>query len=314
MTEPVAVNLEAAESEVPIWPHFVRFVLAALSDGTTMSRREIISRAIDLANLSEAARTETLNSGGLRSEQRLGWAISNLLKAGWIERPAKATYRITEVGRAWHDANPEGIQSFSDANRIFSPFWPESTKKIDAGGAPEVTTSETEDPIEQIESGINRIAADVGDALLARLRESHPDFFEEAVVKLLLAMGYGGAEQRGRRIGGTGDGGVDGVIDQDALGLDRIYVQAKRYADGNSVGRETIQAFIGALHGFGASRGVFITTSAFTQNARDYASGIQTRVILIDGKRLVSLMIKYRVGVQVKQSYDVVDIDEDFFE
>lgn len=314
MTEPVAVNFEAAESEVPIWPHFVSFILSSLSDGSTMSRREIISRAIDLASLSEAARIETLNSGGLRSEQRLGWAISNLLKAGWIERPAKATYRITEVGRAWYDAHPEGIQSFSDANRIFSPFWPESTKKIDAGGVSEVTTSETEDPIEQIESGINRIAADVGDALLARLRESHPDFFEEAVVKLLLAMGYGGAEQRGRRIGGTGDGGVDGVIDQDALGLDRIYVQAKRYADGNSVCRETIQAFIGALHGFGASRGVFITTSTFTQNARDYASGIQTRVILIDGKRLVSLMIKYRVGVQVKQSYDVVDIDEDFFE
>lgn len=127
-------------------------------------------------------------------------------------------------------------------------------------------------------------------------------------------MGYGGAEQRGRRIGGTGDGGVDGVIDQDALGLERIYVQAKRYKEGNSVGRETIQAFIGALHGFGASRGVFITTSTFTQHARDYASGIQSRVILIDGKRLVSLMIKYRVGVQVKQTYDVVEVDEDFFD
>src|SRR5699024_10591708 len=101
-----------------------------------------------------------------------------------------------------------------------------------------------DDPIEQIEFGINRITKDVGEHLLARLRDSHPDFFEEAVVKLLLAMGYGGAEQRGRRIGGTGDGGVDGVIDQDALGLERIYVQAKRYKEGNSVGRETIQAFI----------------------------------------------------------------------
>lgn len=131
---------------------------------------------------------------------------------------------------------------------------------------------------------------------------------------MLLAMGYGGAEQRGRRIGGTGDGGVDGVIDQDALGLDQIYVQAKRYADGHNVGREAIQAFIGALHGFGASRGVFITSSAFTREARQYAEAVPTRVVLIDGARLAELMIKYRVGVQVKQSYDIVEIDEDFFE
>jgi restriction system protein len=150
--------------------------------------------------------------------------------------------------------------------------------------------------------------------LLTRLRSSDPGFFEEAVVKVLLAMGYGGTEQRGKRIGGTGDGGVDGVIDQDALGLDQIYVQAKRYADGNTIGRETIQAFIGALQGFGATRGVFITSSTFTANARDYANAISTRVILIDGQRLAQLMIKYRVGVQVKQSYEVVEIDEDFFE
>lgn len=109
-------------------------------------------------------------------------------------------------------------------------------------------------------------------------------------------------------------GGVDGVIDQDALGLDQVYVQAKRYADGNTVGRETVQAFVGALHGMAASKGIFITTSTFTQHAKDYAARIPTRPILIDGKRLVSLMIKYRVGVQAKQSYDVVDIDEDFFE
>jgi len=127
-------------------------------------------------------------------------------------------------------------------------------------------------------------------------------------------MGYGGAEQRGKRIGGSNDGGVDGVIDQDALGQDRIYVQAKRYADGNTVGREAIQAFVGALHGVGASRGVFITTRAFTSGARKYVKAVPSRVILIDGARLVGLMIKYRVGVQVKESYDVVELDEDFFE
>ncbi|GAA5228427.1 restriction endonuclease [Paeniglutamicibacter antarcticus] len=243
----------------------------------------------------------------------MGWAISNLLKAGWIERPIRANYRITDSGRQWLAENSEGIRNFTEANRIFAEYWPQPEKSREAV-IPVSTQAEVIDPIEQIESGINRITADVGDALLLRLRESHPDFFEEAVVKILLAMGYGGAEQRGRRIGGSGDGGVDGVIDQDALGLDRIYVQAKRYAEGSNIGREMIQAFVGALHGVAATKGVFITTSTFTQNARDYAANIPTRTILIDGKRLVSLMIKYRVGVQVEQSYDVVDIDEDFFE
>ncbi|QWT24212.1 restriction endonuclease [Subtercola sp. PAMC28395] len=149
---------------------------------------------------------------------------------------------------------------------------------------------------------------------MQRLRESHPAFFEEAVVALLLKMGYGGAEQRGKRIGGTGDEGIDGVIDQDALGLDRIYLQAKRYKQGNNISRETIQAFVGALHGFGASRGVFITTSAFTSAAVAYANGVPIRVILIDGDRLVNLMIKYRVGVQARQTYAVVEIDSDFFD
>ncbi|WP_054820747.1 restriction endonuclease [Arthrobacter sp. JCM 19049] len=304
---------EQEQSEVPIWPKFVLHVLLVLDDGSTLHRRELIRRCIDAAELSVTAREETLNSGGLRAEQRLGWAITHLLKAGWIDRPSRANYKITEAGRRWAAEHPRGLTSFSEANRIFEPFWSEEKKAVIP--KTEATLEQiAEDPIEQIESGINRITEDVATLLLTRLRDSHPDFFEEAVVKLLLAMGYGGAEQRGRRIGGTGDGGVDGVIDQDALGLERIYVQAKRYKEGNSVGRETIQAFIGALHGFGASRGVFITTSTFTQHARDYASGIQSRVILIDGKRLVSLMIKYRVGVQVKQTYDVVEVDEDFFD
>lgn len=307
------VNNEQLVSEVPIWPHFIKHVLSVLLDGETLHRRDIMGRAIVSAGLSEAAQAETLNSGGLRSEQRLGWAISNLYKAGWIERPVRANYRITDVGRKWFAEHPEGVTSFSYANRTFESFWPD-VQSAATTEVPKEAQAEVTDPIEQIETGINRIAADVGEALLIRLRESHPDFFEEAVVKLLLGMGYGGAAQRGRRIGGSGDGGVDGVIDQDALGLEQIYVQAKRYAEGNSVGRETIQAFIGALHGFGASRGVFITTSTFTQQAREYAASIPTRIVLIDGKRLVSLMIKYRVGVQVKQTYDVVDIDEDFFE
>lgn len=149
---------------------------------------------------------------------------------------------------------------------------------------------------------------------MARLRASDPSFFEKAVIKLLLAMGYGGAEKRGQQIGGSGDGGVDGVIDQDALGLEKIYVQAKRYAENNSIGGATIREFIGALAIKGVSSGVFITTSNFTESARRTAESPSHNIALIDGERLTSLMVKYKVGIQTKQIYEVVELDEEFFD
>jgi restriction system protein len=274
-----------------------------------------LRRALDLVGLSEEARAETLESGGLRADGRVGWAITHLTKASFIERAARAQYRITDAGSAWLAQHPAGLDDFAEARRLFGPFWPKKERLPEASVTAVLDEVEAEvDPIEQIEHGVARVRSEVAADLMARLREQSPAFFEQAVVDVLLAMGYGGSERRGRPIGGSGDGGVDGVIDQDALGLDQIYVQAKRYAEGNHVGREAIQAFIGALHGFGASRGVFITASSFTQGAADYARSIPTRVILIDGPRLADLMIKYRVGVQVRKSYDVVEVDEDFFE
>ena len=305
---------ETAVTEVPIWPALIVPVLRALEDGRTLHRKELFHEAANQASLSESARLETLNSGGLRYEQRMGWVLSHVTRANWIERPSKGHYRVTDAGRDWLYNNPDGI-NYSQAHELFAQYWPKSEKPaLSQKLSSELLVTEELEPVEQIEDGINRIHEEVGGALSQRLREGHPDFFEEAVVKLLLKMGYGGAEQRGRRIGGSGDGGVDGVIDQDALGLDRVYIQAKRYSADNTVGREAIQAFVGALHGVSASKGVFITTSRFTQGAKDYAANIPTRTILIDGTRLVNLMIKYRVGVQVKQSYDVVELDEDFFE
>ncbi|GAA1211155.1 restriction endonuclease [Rhodoglobus aureus] len=263
--------------------------------------------------LSPEAIAEELESGGSRALGRVGWAITHLNKADCVERPARAQYRITNAGTEWLGSYPKGVTDFSLAKKMFAPYWP---KPQSSTSQTVVITDEdtTFDPIEQIEHGVARVRGEVSDGLLERLRERPPEFFEDAVVKVLLAMGYGGSEQRGKRIGGSGDGGVDGVIDQDALGLDQIYVQAKRYAAGNNVGREAIQAFIGALQGFGASRGVFITSSMFTPNALEYAQAIQTRIVLIDGPRLANLMIKYKVGVQVQQSYEVVELDEDFFE
>jgi restriction system protein len=306
---------DTTESTVPIWPALIVPVLEALKGGDTLHRKDLFDRAATTAGLDDSARSETLNSGGSRFEQRIGWVLSNATRAGWIDRPARAQYSITPIGRRWLAENPDGLD-YSHARDVFAPYWPKTGRRDTKETlSPELEASlEVIDPIEQIEDGINRIHADVGEELLRRLRESHPDFFEQAVVDLLLKMGYGGAEQRGKRIGGSGDEGIDGIIDQDALGLDRIYVQAKRYKQGNNISRESIQAFVGALHGFGASRGVFITTSAFTPFAKEYAAAVPSRVILIDGERLVGLMIKYRVGVQAKQRYDVVEIDGDFFD
>lgn len=180
---------------------------------------------------------------------------------------------------------------------------------------PEVVTATPEvDPTEQVEEGIARIHAHVAAELLTRLHGNDPAFFEQAVLDLLIAMGYGGADGAATRTQLSNDGGIDGIIDQDALGLSRVYVQAKRYALATAVGRPEIQGFVGALHGQAANQGVFITTGRFSAGAREYAEGVATRVVLIDGQRLAALMIRYGVGVQVKRSVRIVEVDEDFFE
>jgi restriction system protein len=301
------------ETSVPIWPAFVIPVLQVLNDGQTMHRKDVFDAAADSAGLAPEARKETLRTGGYRYEQRIGWVLSHVLRASWVDRPARGHYAINDAGRAALQQYPGGFD-YGKAREVFAPFWPKADRTAVAQEQLETIDVVIADPIEQIEDGISRIETEVGEELLSRLRDSHPDFFEQAVVNLLLAMGYGGAEQRGKRIGGSGDEGIDGVIDQDALGLDRVYIQAKRYKAGNNISRETIQAFVGALHGFGATRGVFITTSAFTAAAAAYTNSVQSRVVLIDGERLIALMIKYRVGVQVRNTYTAVEVDADFFD
>lgn len=297
-------------SKVPPWSRLTAPCLRALLDGQIKSRRSIRAEAAAIASLPEGAAEERLESGGTRLDQRLNWAISHLSKAGLIEQTARAEFRITDKGREWLKANPEGMD-YSEARVYFTPFWPQ--KAGNGGKVPHPDPTVIEDPDEVMDSAQAANRATIGLQLLDQLRAADPSFFEQAVVDLLLMMGYGGAEKRGTALGKSGDGGLDGVIDEDVLGLDRIYIQAKRNADGNNVPADRIQAFVGALHGKAATKGVFITTSKFTPSATSYAQSVPTQVRLIDGDRLVSLMMKYGVGVQVKTTFTTLDLDLDYF-
>lgn len=305
-------------SEMPNWEGFMIPTLRVLSDGVTRHWREFQPLVADEANLNEAQRTEMLPSGRqLKYQNRIGWCVSFLTNVGALSRPSRGHYQITDAGCALVERFPNGAiekdikELGEDPNFPISVYQSKVTHQKVAT-APAVAEASTPTPIEQVQDGIERINEDIAADLLQRLQGKEPGFFEQAVVDLLLAMGYGGTTGTGNVTQLSHDGGIDGVIDQDILGLRRIYIQAKRYADNNSVGRPDLQAFVGALSGK-ADSGVFITTGKFSEGARTYAQNVPTRIILIDGKRLTSLMIRYGVGVQVKDTYKVVEIDEDFF-
>lgn len=306
-------------SEMPNWEGFMIPTLRVLSDGVIRHWREFQPLVADEVGLTDEQKAERLSSGGLRYENRIGWGVSFLTNVGALTRPSRGHYQITDAGRTLLDLFPNGARE-KDIKQLgedpASPIRvyqstvtrdkPVQVSDIDAADAAALT------PIEQVQNGIERINEEIAADLLGRLQGKEPGFFEQAVVDLLLAMGYGGTTGTGTVTQLSNDGGIDGVIDQDILGLNRVYIQAKRYATGNTVGRPDLQAFVGALSGK-ADSGVFITTSVFSTGAREYANNVPTRIILIDGKRLTSLMIRYGVGVQVRETYKVVEIDEDFF-
>lgn len=292
--------------------------LRVLSDGEVYRAREIVETAADLLEVTEVQRQLLIPSGQQQYVNRGNWALSDLARVGAAERPSRGRYRITEVGRQLLAEHPDGITEKHLRALSGDENAPHTWKAFPVQAQPmapiAVEVESALDPEEQIASGVARIHADVADQLVTRIHGQEPVFFEQAVLDLLMAMGYGGAEGTATRTQLSNDGGIDGIIDQDALGLSRIYVQAKRYGADHTVGREAIQAFVGALAGYQAGQGVFITTSHFSRTATDYAASVATRVILIDGNRLARLMIRYNVGVQVKQTVQIVEVDEDFFE
>lgn len=304
--------------ELPTFDDYFIPILRVLSDGQVRKRRDIVEAVANSMGLTKEQRSHTIASGEPMYLNRGNWAVTHLNKAGAIESPKRAHWAITEVGQELLRSYPSGI-GFADFKREMSGgqydafVTPVARIEVDQETAlPEEIGSLT--PFELAETGQQRNEEMVCEELLQRLRKSDPAFFEQAVLDLLIAMGYGGALGKSTRTQLTNDGGIDGVIDQDALGLSRIYVQAKRYAEGHSVSRPEVQAFVGALHGAQANQGVFLTTSSYTPGAIAYAESVQLRVVLIDGPLLSQLMVRHGVGVQVKRTIKLVEIDEDFFE
>jgi restriction system protein len=244
----------------------------------------------------------------------VAWAITYLHHAGATERARRAVYKISDRGRDLLATYPDSV-GFSRAVEqlpeivAFRAGSGESRRRQEAREAAETGIP----PIERMAQAQAELDDALASDLLTRIRVSDATFFERLVLKLLVAIGYGGSEEEAaEHLGGSGDQGVDGVINEDKLGLDRIYVQAKKWAE-NPVRRPEIQAFVGALEGQGASKGVFITASRFTQEAQSYAEGLRQRVILIDGQQLAELMIRHGVGVTTRRVVAVKEVDEDFF-
>lgn len=303
---------------LPTTDEFRPAVLRVLADGKILSFSELCQGAADYLQLSDAAREETLPSGQPRYRNRMNWACSALVKAGLVTRPERGMYQIAENGRT---VDARNLTTYSEKDLLEWPTWQEyqqeiAERKANESSAPSSVTQGMDaegDPIEQAIDLTRIHNASVETELRRKLQEGTPAFFEKAVVDLLWAMGYGGPHGEREHLGKSGDGGIDGVIRQDALGLNKVYIQAKRYADGNSVGRPAIQQFFGSLSSRGADRGVFITTSRFSEEAKREAEIYKT-IILIDGIRLTKLMLEYKVGVQPAQQLTLFQVDEDYFD
>jgi len=284
-------------------------LLKFLDDQKEHSTHDAIDHLSNLFNLSEAERRQLLPSGRQTFVyNRVGWARTYLKKAGLLESPSRGYLRITVKGLEVLKGNPSKIDvKFLEQYPEFVA-WKETRKTLADEGA----WSAKETPEELLELGYQRIRRSLAEELLSLVKKSSPPFFEKIVVELLLKMGYGGSlRDAGEAIGRTGDEGIDGIIKEDRLGLDTIYVQAKRWE--GTVGRPEIHKFVGALQGQRAKKGIFITTSSFSNDAKEYASRIDTKVVLIDGEKLAELMVDNDVGVSRLANYEIKKVDSDYF-
>jgi restriction system protein len=301
---------------VPDFQSLMRPCLAVHQDRQPHTSTDLRDRLAAQMHVSDEDRAVMLPSGTAPVfSNRVAWAVTHLAQAGLLDRPARGVTQITARGSEVLNQYPERVDM--KVLRQFPEYEEFRTRarQRKGPGTRKNNGASHEDlsPREAIEDVIDSAHSAVAADLLARVVRQSPAFLEQLVLRLLSKMGYGGLEAPAEHLGGPGDAGLDGLIRLDPLGLDIVYVQAKRYTD-RHVGRPDIQAFVGALHGAQASRGVFITTSRFSADARDYADRVNARLVLIDGPELAALMIEHHCGVIVEESFVLKQVDENFFE
>ena len=298
---------------IPSYEKFLLPVLKLLSDGKVRTKQEIVRTMAKQFQLSEDELAETLPSQTqLTYVNRIGWAITYLKKAELIVSPSRANFKITDEGKKLVENNVSDLTA-KDLKQYepFLKFIKTSHKQNDTNH----TIQEETTPLENMINNFELLKKEVCDEILQKILEQSSDFFEQLVVDLVVAMGYGGSiEDAGKATKRTGDEGIDGIIKQDRLGLDNIYLQAKRWQRDNVVSRPEIQKFVGALAGQGARKGIFITTSRFSKDALEYKPRNDTSVILIDGQKLVELMYEYNIGVTTEMKFEIKRLDSDYFD
>jgi len=281
---------------------------------------DVADRVAEEFGLSAEERETLLPSGRQRVlNNRIHWAKFYMSKAGLITTPARGRFVATEEGRKLLATNPDQINvallmKWPSFQEFYKAEKGPASDSVDVPPEGKGPTPHAVTPEEQIETAYQAVQSLLRADLLDRIAQNSPSFFEQLIVDLLVAMEYGGSRKSAAaQLGGSGDGGVDGVINEDRLGLDRVYVQAKRFGKGNTVGRPEVQAFVGSLVGLGATKGVFVTTSTFSPQARDFVRHLSQRVILLDGQNLADLMIEHGVGVRTSRAVEFKRLDEDFF-
>lgn len=282
-----------------------------LQDSNEHPMSEVIEYIANHFRLTDVEKDQFLPSGNQRIfANRVAWARSYLKQAGMVDYPSRGKTRITGRGLDFLSKKPTGLtlkEIRSDLTYINNQHDVSKSQK-------EVVASEDLTPEERIEAAFAEIEEDLAKNILEQIGSLSPAFFERLVVDLLLKMGYGGSfKDAGRAIGKSGDGGIDGIIKEDRLGLDTIYIQAKRYKEESTIGSPNVREFMGALAGHHAKKGVYITTSSFSDEARKYAASIDTKIVLIDGKQLAELMIEHGVGLSPQSTYIVKRLDADYF-
>jgi restriction system protein len=287
-------------------------LLKLTSNGEIHSLKESVNQISNRFELSEEERKTLLPSGTQYIiSNRVGWARSYLKKAGLIKDPKRGHFQITDEGKALLETNPEQINNKTlKQYDSFKEFYNKSNKKSEDESSEEIPSYST--PQEALEYGYQKLTESLSDDLLDTIKSCSPEFFEKVVVELLVSMGYGGSlREAAQVVGKSGDEGIDGIIKEDKLGLDIIYIQAKRWS--GVVGRPEIQKFAGALMGQKARKGIFVTTSGYTKEALNYSSNLEAKIILIDGKQLASMMIENDLGVSTLDTYKIKRIDSDYF-